>query len=115
MRLRRLRTAYTSTEGKVELTLRHAAALALVGWYLLVPPYQAVGHGWVVSYDSPMSEWKVSGTFQSFDECHAKWISDAVSRLSAFQNRPRKQWQRADYEKYVAMRAFLDAQCAQRN
>ncbi len=36
MRLPQLRPAYTSTEGKVELKARHAAALALVGLVLAV-------------------------------------------------------------------------------
>ena len=40
---------------------RHAATLALVGWYLLMPP----------SFDStiPLSKWNRINTFDSADKC----------------------------------------------
>jgi hypothetical protein len=40
---------------------RHAAALALVSWYLIMPP----------SFDSttPLSKWNRIGTFDSIDKC----------------------------------------------
>jgi len=53
------------------MNLRHAAALALVGWYLMVPPHeykgnQAVLYGWKIihSYD----------TAQACEEQRAKGI-----------------------------------------
>ncbi len=45
---------------------RHAAALALVGWYLLIPPHvHWNGHNVAFSSDAPLRQWKVS---QPFDE-----------------------------------------------
>ncbi len=44
--------------------LRHAAALALVGWYLMVPPIQ---NGKAV--DVPISEWSHLDSFDSAREC----------------------------------------------
>jgi hypothetical protein len=43
------------------MKLRHAAALALVGWYLLVP-----SHG---QLQAPLSQWEVVTTFDSRSLC----------------------------------------------
>src|ERR1700678_2827608 len=69
------------------VTLRHTAAFALVGWYLMVPP---VKQSWSwsddVQYwierpwreftiadncvpDAPLSEWKQSGEYERLSEC----------------------------------------------
>ena len=61
---------------------RHAAALALVGWYLMVPP---VGHArirdllhWIDSRvvvtdecnpDAPISEWKQFEAYETLSDC----------------------------------------------
>jgi hypothetical protein len=44
---------------------RHAAALALVGWYLIVPP----GSNPDTVYYKPYSQWKVISTFDSEAAC----------------------------------------------
>ena len=41
------------------MTLRHAAALALVGWYMLGPP---IGADNLLELNSPLSAWKRIGT-----------------------------------------------------
>ncbi len=80
---------------------RHAAALALVGWYLMVPPWTAPD-----TFDSkaPISKWQVFLSFDSAQQCqdaqidyHAKW------RRNAFQRN----------ERVVAynVRLFGEAQC----
>jgi hypothetical protein len=53
---------------------RHATALALVGWYLMVPPQLVVG-GRVLSYDlnAPFSKWEQGGSFDSAEECNRGW------------------------------------------
>jgi hypothetical protein len=38
---------------------RHAAALALVGWYLMVPPQTPGGGPHTVLFHAPLSKWKV--------------------------------------------------------
>jgi hypothetical protein len=40
--------------------LRHAAALTLVGWYLMVPPSRPV-----VDLDAPLRKWTVLGATES--------------------------------------------------
>lgn len=44
----------------------HAAALALVGWYLMLPP---AGLNGFPDDDAHISKWKVSKAFDSADEC----------------------------------------------
>jgi hypothetical protein len=48
--------------------LRHAEALALAGWYLMVPPL--VGkYNPIPAWSKPFSQWKVIGTFDSKNAC----------------------------------------------
>ena len=52
---------------------RHAAALALVGWYLMLPPIERGGSGgqfWVPA-NEPLSMWSTDRTFNSEDECNS--------------------------------------------
>ena len=52
---------------------RHAAALALVGWYLLVPPVvRPSGGEETADPKAPLSKWVkvIRGTFDSDDACH---------------------------------------------
>jgi hypothetical protein len=47
---------------------RHAAALVLVGWYLMVPP--PVPHSSVpVDLDAPLSKWRFFSTHDSAAQC----------------------------------------------
>ena len=49
------------------MNLRHVAALALVGWYLMVPPFSAKG----VSDDRPLSNWQPVDSYGTLAECEA--------------------------------------------
>jgi hypothetical protein len=51
---------------------RHAAALALVGWYLLVPPL--VNAPYKVDTEAPLA-WKVYQTFDTREECDKSRLS----------------------------------------
>ena len=44
---------------------RHAAALALVGWYLMVPPRD----GNSLNALAPFSKWEIADSFDSANEC----------------------------------------------
>src|SRR5215469_8784673 len=48
---------------------RHAAALALVGWYLLVPPHPSATS--VQNYDlnAPLAQWGIFRAFDTAAEC----------------------------------------------
>ena len=50
--------------------LHHAAALALLGWYLLVPPFDLDKA--VVDDAAPLSRWTIKDSFSSVDECRAQ-------------------------------------------
>jgi hypothetical protein len=47
---------------------RHAAALALAGWYLMVPPPLLHGNP-PVDLDAPLSEWRLFSMHKSAAEC----------------------------------------------
>jgi hypothetical protein len=57
------------------MKLRHAAALALIGWYLMLPPLQFVGPGndaysvAIVDDTAPLSRWLPMMTFKTLREC----------------------------------------------
>jgi hypothetical protein len=50
------------------MKLRHAAALALAGWYLIMPP---TGRTLRVGLAAPLSQWRTVGTFNSADDCES--------------------------------------------
>jgi hypothetical protein len=52
------------------MKLRHTAALALVGWYLLVPPL----YKGEVDEKAPVKEWTVLQSFGTVAEC-SQWLS----------------------------------------
>ena len=61
------------------MNLRHAATLALLGWYLLTPPLASVGSKWNAAtkeYDpytnAPLSQWQTVLTFDTAEECRAE-------------------------------------------
>ncbi len=49
---------------------RHAAALALVGWYLMTAPVS--NHGAIVDQDAPLSEWTKGQLFDTESACEAE-------------------------------------------
>ena len=62
------------------MSLRHAAAIALTGWYLLVPPGSCkpewISPGKPLPCVAPLSEWIVTLSFSSHDECDAERRAD---------------------------------------
>ena len=49
------------------MNLRHAAALALVGWYLMMPPLDQDTRDWNTA--APFSEWTTIKSFHSKKDC----------------------------------------------
>jgi hypothetical protein len=65
--------------------LHHAAALALVGWYLMVPPPQFHSR-MPVDPDAPLSKWTVFSSYDSAAECNRDWLEHsklAKTKLAA--------------------------------
>ena len=67
---------------------RHAAALALVSWYLLVPPL--VNAPYKVDTEAPLTSWKVYQTFDTRGECdksllaaHTKYEPTASAQIGS--------------------------------
>ena len=54
------------------MKLHHAAALALVGWYLMAPPTRRIRDEAVFDDDQPLSQWKQIGTYDTAKECTAR-------------------------------------------
>jgi len=48
------------------MTTRHAAALALLGWYLMMPPRDTKG---VLQLHSPLRKWKRAASYKTANEC----------------------------------------------
>jgi hypothetical protein len=49
------------------MNLRHAGALALVGWYLMTPPYSHSLGG--ADDHAPLAEWTLAASYDSAKEC----------------------------------------------
>ena len=52
------------------MKLRHAAALGLVVWYLMLPPNAAVR-----DISIPLAQWSVEGTFDTASDCQEAMAS----------------------------------------
>jgi hypothetical protein len=52
------------------MNLRHAAALALVGWYLMAPPtYPGPNGSFVTKTSVPLSLWQNIGSYDDVGDC----------------------------------------------
>jgi hypothetical protein len=78
------------------MNLRHAAALALVGWYLMMPP---TGRDYSMgNVDAPLSQWVKRPTiYRDRKEC--EHVLDRHRRLTNSKN------------KQVAVKFYKQAQC----
>jgi hypothetical protein len=65
------------------MTLRHTAALALVGWYLMSPPDHAGPNDSLPGWQShaPLSAWQIIEAFDTTHEC--KSASDKLTEDGA--------------------------------
>jgi hypothetical protein len=54
------------------MNLRHAAALASIGWYLLMPPLSSPH---TQDTSAPLSEWKFLGSYDSALDCQSSQYS----------------------------------------
>ena len=80
----------------MEMKLHHAAALAVVGWFLMMPPTSKdfpMGHT-----DAPLTEWlKKPATYRNKAEC--EHVLDKQIRLANARNRQ------------LAVKFYKQAQC----
>jgi hypothetical protein len=83
---------------------RHAAALAVVGWCLMVPPFTR--HG--VNIKAPMFEWEQVASFETASEC-AEYAA-GMEKYAAGRAKQSKDPRYRDMLRYAAQ-AFSDARC----
>ena len=108
------------------MKLRHAAALALVGWYLMVPPIESIedriapnAHShyldWKGDRPPPLRSWSIKGTYATADECADALLPD--SRDPRYRNRADPDAQYRQYMKVTRnmsageIRALFMGQC----
>jgi hypothetical protein len=99
----------------MQMRFSHAASLALVGWYLMVPPDSTVPHS--VDSAAPISRWSTVTNFESAETCKEALTElqnkngdpaklDATGRLRRFQKRqptdPELARERVDHATCVA-------------
>jgi hypothetical protein len=65
---------------------RHAAALALVGWYLMVPPVTSDGR---TQKDAPLSRWYIASNFETKEECEQVRQASSGSAICVASDDPR--------------------------
>jgi hypothetical protein len=76
---------------------RHATALALVGWYLMVPPFQGLPSPFVsrAYIDAPLNEWQMTeGSWNSVEACNQKAKRNYAFYLEAKQKQNRAEGDR---------------------
>ncbi len=77
------------------MKLRHAAALALVGWYLMLPTTDQV---------APLRRWQIANTFELKSDCEA-------SRKEFFDNGVKRMKNARDNEEMVFGALMAKATC----
>jgi len=60
------------------MNLRHTAALALVGWYLMAPPQKYRGDTPLVErkFDAPLNQWSIAKAFDEAQDCERERNED---------------------------------------
>ena len=89
------------------MNLRRAAALALVGWYLMIPPIgndRETGRGVFVNWAAHISGWKTEGVYDSAAEC-------SKARAGLYEDFMKNHWMPSEREKAVVSQAFANGQC----
>jgi hypothetical protein len=80
---------------------RHAAALALVGWYLMVPPVTPEGltdpNATLVNGKAPISQWIIFRAYDSADQCQQERRSGQLALVDAIRANPELLIDRAQF------------------
>jgi hypothetical protein len=65
---------------------RHSAALALLGWYLMLPPVTSDGR---TQKDAPLSRWYIFSSFETKEECEQVRQVSSASAICVASDDPR--------------------------
>jgi hypothetical protein len=72
----------TRASKKSRMKLRHSAALALVGWYLIAPPPKSRGRQ-AIDLHAPLGRWLIFHTYETFQDCEDD-RKDLVDHAAAY-------------------------------
>jgi hypothetical protein len=88
-------------KGNKSMSVRHAAALALVGWYLMVPPVTPEGltdpNATLVNGKAPISQWVIFRVYDSAEQCQRARRSGQRALVDAITANPELLTDRAQY------------------
>lgn len=80
------------------MNFRHSAALALVGWYLMVPPSTPAGltnpDATLINGSAPIAQWFIRSSYDSAQDCETAKMSGMLAALQIIK----------DTEKFKVMR-----------
>jgi hypothetical protein len=74
------------------MNYRHVAALALLGWYLMVPRFEHQGDRMTPADGAPLSTWTVSYAFDTAAECQAGKRSDQEVQAKRAKENPSNEY-----------------------
>jgi hypothetical protein len=69
------------------MKLRHAAALALVGWYLMMPP-TSPPNSFTINEAAPLSKWYLIESFDSAESCKRALAEKGSAASDRFDTAP---------------------------
>jgi hypothetical protein len=85
----------------MSMNLRHAAALALAGWYLMLPPHLSDANS---AKSAPLSMWRVTIPFDTARECLTQIIDEQEYTAKNMNGPSWKEWtseQRASIKQHA--------------
>ncbi len=88
------------------MKISHAAALVLVGFYLITPPVTESGLGISIDPHLSLSIWDIQGTFDTKEECEKQ-----RAQLKEDNPAPTGPWHRADADRNSQAEALRNGQC----
>jgi len=77
----------------ISLNLRHAPALALVGWYLIIAAARWDGSKWIEPSFTSLAQWQQVDVFDSSAKCQAaknQHLDDAIAKDLNRMTHPKK-------------------------
>jgi hypothetical protein len=80
-------------QNAMKMKLHHTAALALLGWYLMLAPHQS-NRSKPFNFDAPLSKWQQGESYDSKAECEKirrTQVSDRQDKYEAVKSRRTKQ------------------------
>lgn len=88
---------------------RHAAALSIAGWFLMIAPLS--NQGTVVDQSAPLSEWKKAHHFAAESDCDAERQENINNSQDEAELAPNSDVDQSKGDANVALSAAVASQC----